>query len=336
MDQQQWLKQAEVAGIALTVLVISLVVRRWFLHRMEMVAGKNPRSMAAALAEDLPMPSLLWCLAAAIAVAVNYATLTPATVHTANRLIVSALILSFTLATGSALVRLIERFGEQHTLPFAVAGVSRTLARAFVYSIGLMLLLRFLGINTTPFFTALGFGSLALALSLQDTLGNFFAGLHILMERPIAVGDLIRLNDKEEGTVTDIGWRTTRIVTGLGSTLVMPNKSITTGHVLNYSSPDARVKVSIPIVLHLEADAERAGLIAVECALGVDGVTKDPPPSFVADPGMLPTHLQYKLTVQIPAQNRAGGIRTQIVNRMLERFRREEIPLPDPRLVVRE
>jgi small-conductance mechanosensitive channel len=272
----------------------------------------------------------LWCLAVTLSVLVNYASLTAGAVTLANKFIVSFLILSFTIATSSAVLRLIRRFGEQHSLPFAVAGVSRTLARAVVYGFGLMILLRFLGVTITPVLTALGFGGLALALSLQDTLGNLFAGVHLLMERSISVGDLIRVNDKEEGTVTDIGWRATRLQTGLGSTMVIPNKTITTSNVLNYSTPDVKVKVSVPVVLSLDADAERAGLIAVECAMAVEGVSADPPPSFTADPGMLPTHLQYKLTFQIPSQSRSGGIRTQVVNRMLERFRRESVPLPDP------
>ena len=191
--------------------------------------------------------------------------------------------------------------------------------------------LAFLGIAITPIWTALGVGGLAVALALQDTLANLFAGVHILIERPIAVGDFIRLSADEEGAVSDIGWRTTRLVTGSNSTVVIPNKTITAANLLNYSMPSPEVGVSVPVLLALDADIAHAERLAVAAALATDGVVASSSPLLLADPGITATHLQYKLAFRVPSQSRAGLVKTHVVNRMLEGFRKEGIPLPEVR-----
>ena len=73
---------------------------------------------------------------------------------------------------------------------------------------------------------ALALGVGGLALDVQDTLANFFAGMHILLEEPISVGHAIRLSETDEGVVTDIGWRTTRLRTGRNNIIVIPHTKI--------------------------------------------------------------------------------------------------------------
>ena len=73
-------------------------------------------------------------------------------------LVVSFLILSLTMVASSVVMRAVHVYGERHDVPFAVAGLSRTLIRALVYGVGLSILLAFLGIAITPIWTALGVG----------------------------------------------------------------------------------------------------------------------------------------------------------------------------------
>lgn len=321
----------KVGGIVLAALLASLVIRRWALTRLDRLATGRPQSFAAVLREDLGTPSILWCLAIALDTLLRTIQLSPRHEQLGHALVVSFLILSLTMVASSVLMRAIHLYGEQHSLPFAVAGLSRTLTRALVFGVGLLVLLRFLGISVTPVLTALGVGGLAVALALQDTLANLFAGVHILVERPIAVGDFIRLSAEEEGMVSDIGWRTTRLVTGSNNTVVIPNKTITSGNLLNYSMPSAEVGASVPVLLGMEADTEKAEKIALAAAAATDGVLPVPAPAFVADPGMMPTHLQYKLAFRVALHTQAGGIKTQVVNRMLVEFRKAGIPLSDTR-----
>jgi small-conductance mechanosensitive channel len=74
--------------------------------------------------------------------------------------------------------------------------------------------------------TALGVGGLALGLALQDTLGNLFAGLGLLLDRALIVGDHVKLDGGYAGKIIDIGWRSTKLETPTGDLLVVPNTKL--------------------------------------------------------------------------------------------------------------
>lgn len=315
------LKNLQAAAMALLVLVGSLVARRWILRKLR----PFPQ-----IADGIATPSLLWCFAIGIDALLNFIELPARATTIANYVVVSFLILSLTMVVSAVLIRVIHDYGERHNMPFAVAGLSRTLTRSVVFAIGLLVLLRFLGISITPLLATLGVGGLAVALALQDTLANFFAGVHILVERPIAVGDYVRLTEEEQGTVSDIGWRTTRLLTTANNIVVIPNKTITSGNLLNYSMPSKPVSVFIPIVLAHDADVDRASELAIRAALETEGVAADPPPVFLADPGMTPTHLQFRLAFQVAQFLGSGLVRTAVLQKMLKAFHAAQIPLPDP------
>lgn len=330
-NQEILFARMQVGGIVLGVLALALVVRAWLLNRLAAAGKAHPETLAAAAREDLSTPSLLWCLVIAADALLGTAEFSPRLERLGHNLVVSFLILSLTMVVSSVTMRGLQIYGERHTVPFAVAGLSRTLTRALVFGIGLSILLAFLGISITPIWTALGVGGLAVALALQDTLANLFAGVHILIERPIAVGDFVRLSAEEEGTVSDIGWRTTRLLTGANSTVVVPNKTVTSGNLLNYSMPSAEVGVSVPVLMGLDADVGKAEKIALAAAAETEGVLTDPAPILLADPGMTATHLQYKLAFRVPQQTQGGVLKTRVVNRILAEFRKEGIPLPEIR-----
>ena len=76
---------------------------------------------------------------------------------------------------------------------------------------GLLILLNYFGVAITPMLTAMGIGGIAIALGLQDTLSNIFAGIYIIWAGRMQIGDYIKLSTGEEGYVHDIAWRETRI-----------------------------------------------------------------------------------------------------------------------------
>ena len=96
------------------------------------------------------------------------------------------------------------------------------------------MMLNAVGVSITPIITALGVGGLAMALALQDTLSNLFAGIHILAEHTIRIGDFIRLETGQEGYVEDISWRTTRIRMLPNNMVIVPNSKLAQSVVVNY------------------------------------------------------------------------------------------------------
>ena len=238
------------------------------------------------------------------------------------------LIVSITLVAASVGVQMATVYGERNRMPFAVAGLTRTLIHIFVFSVGLLVLLSQLGVQVTPILTALGVGGLAVALALQDTLANLFAGIHILVEEPISVGHFIETAEGHKGTVKDIGWRTTRIQTFGNNILVIPNQKITSGILTNYTLSDTRVIAEIQINAAHEADPDRIAAIAMDAATGVEGVLDDPAPVVLFDPGVLPTHVQMKMLVHVRTIADRGPAQSRIRLRIAEGFRREGIPFP--------
>jgi small-conductance mechanosensitive channel len=77
-----------------------------------------------------------------------------------------------------------------------------------------------------------------------------------------------------------------------------------------------------------EADPEQVRRIALEEAARVEGVLEEPAPVVLCDPGVLPTHLQFKLLVSVGNRAEQGRIQSEIRLRVLERFRAEGVPLP--------
>src|SRR5512139_1710078 len=95
-------------------------------------------------------------------------------------------------------------------LPSSVS-LAKVVVNAIVFTIGLLMVFQTMGIQIAPIITALGVGGLAVALALQDTLANFFAGINILATKQIRPGDYIRIDAAQEGIVTDVSWRTTTL-----------------------------------------------------------------------------------------------------------------------------
>lgn len=109
----------------------------------------------------------------------------------------------------------------------------RVLGRALVWSVVALLCLQNLGIDITPLVAGLGVGGIAVALAVQNILGDLFAAFTILLDRPFAVGDFIVVGN-ESGTVEQIGIKTTRLRSLAGEQIVVGNNDLLGSRIHNY------------------------------------------------------------------------------------------------------
>ncbi|MDQ4076942.1 MAG: mechanosensitive ion channel family protein, partial [Chloroflexota bacterium] len=121
----------------------------------------------------------------------------------------------------------------RQNVPFLLLQLPRFL---LVLLIGYLILAQVWSVNVAGLVTALGVGSLVIALALQDTLSNLFSGLLLLLNRPFQVGDWIQ-SGEVEGQVREINWRTSLVRTRDNDLVVIPNGSIAKGLLKNYSRP---------------------------------------------------------------------------------------------------
>ena len=126
-----------------------------------------------------------------------------------------------------------NNLAQQQLVPL----ISKTL-KVLVVLIGILLLIQSLGFNVISLLAGLGLGGLALALAAQDTAANFFGSLMILVDQPFKIGDLIKIGDTE-GTVENIGFRSTRIRTYDRSLVTLPNSFVAKEKIDNLTLRDS-------------------------------------------------------------------------------------------------
>lgn len=123
-----------------------------------------------------------------------------------------------------------------------------------------------LGVNIGPVLASLGIAGLAVALALQDTLANYFAGLTITMDRTFKPGDFVRLEGGQEGFVEAIGWRSTRLRPLAESVVIVPNTKLTTGIVMNLHLPDPAARVYVDCGVSYESNLDAVEAVAIQTA----------------------------------------------------------------------
>jgi len=120
--------------------------------------------------------------------------------------------------------------------------------KALAVLLALTLILNHFGVNITAIVSTLGIGGLAFAMAAKDSLSNFFGGLNIMIDRIFKMGDWIQVGDVE-GTVVEIGLRSTTIRTFENALITMPNAIVSTASVLNWNrrSVGRRIKMHIGV-----------------------------------------------------------------------------------------
>lgn len=206
-------------------------------------------------------------------------------------------------------------------------------ARAVVYLIGILIVLQSLGISITPLLTALGVGGLAVALALQDTLSNLFAGIHILASRKIRPGDYIRLETGQEGAVIDISWRTTTIQAPANHLIIVPNTRVASSIVMDFDRPSRDVSVTVPLAVSYDNDFTKVERVTLEVARevlkeGSGGVQEFDP--IVRISGIADFAIQFNVIFRAGQYNDQFLLKHEFLRRIHSRYRQDGISLPVP------
>lgn len=118
---------------------------------------------------------------------------------------------------------------EKNTTYFALT----LIAKIILWSTGLLLILSNLGVNISALVASLGIGGIAIALAMQNILGDIFSSFSIYLDKPFEVGDYIVIGE-HQGTVKKIGLKTTRIEALQGEEIVISNNELTSTSIQNF------------------------------------------------------------------------------------------------------
>jgi len=213
------------------------------------------------------------------------------------------------------------------------SGVAHVVVRVVVIGLGILILLDNIGVSITPILASLGIGSLAVALALQPTLENFFSGIQIVIDKPIAIGQFIKLESGEEGYVEKIGWRSTWIRMLANNVVVIPNKALASAKLLNYYYPQKEMSVLVQVGVHYDSDLEYVEKVTIAVAeevlkTVVGGVTEFKP--FIRYHTFNDFSIDF--TVILRAKEFVDGylIKHEFVKRLHKRYKEEGIIIPFP------
>ncbi len=201
-----------------------------------------------------------------------------------------------------------------------------------IYAMGALIILQYCGISVAPILTALGVGGMAVALGLQDTLANIFAGLHLILSKQLRLNDYIRLSSGEEGRVSDITWRFTTLQSVSNNVVVVPNQNISKAIITNYSMPKQDITVKIEIGVSYDSDLDKVEAVCVK--VGKDILAKFDPTvetepvvrfSLFAD-----SSINFSVLLHISDFPNQYIIKHEYIKAITKEFRKEHIEIPFP------
>jgi small-conductance mechanosensitive channel len=330
-----------VAGVLAAFIVHE--VFRWLQKRADLTESKLDDIILYSLDKPLCISVILGSVWLAITLFVDpvavlgeYAWILSGQYFTAVAILIAAWVISSFVYS---FINLYGRWMASKTetdLDDRIIRVLEVSARYVVWFVAILMVLRTLDVDITPLIAGAGIAGLAVALAAQDIVSNFFGGAVILMDRPFAVNDRIKIDDYL-GDVISIGPRSTRIRTMDYQMVTIPNSKVSSSVIVNYAMPDVKLKIKVPISVAYGSDIKRVKEIlleiAGEAAERSEYVLSDPAPSVYflefAD-----SSLNFMLVIWARAFNLAWDVQDYVNTRVCERFTEEGIEIPFPQMDI--
>ena len=324
-----------ISVLLILAVALGLVLTR-ILHHYARKREGTWEELVFLFVESLPVPLLLL---AVLYAALEQFKLPSAWERLGSKLILILVLLLLFYFPTRIFILYLRRLDEKEPALERVTAPATLIVRVLFAVVAVVIILENLGIHLTVVWTTLGVGSVAVALALQDTLGNVFAGLYLLADRPISPDDYVKLDSGQEGYVVRIGWRSTQLRTGANNMVVVPNSTLAKAIITNYSMPEMRVSLSIPVSVSCASDPARVEKLLLETAQeavqdDLDGLLAHPEPVVRFIPGFGPSSLDFTLYVQVSRFADQFPVQSELRKRILARFQKEGIEMPFPTQTV--
>ncbi|MER6212040.1 MULTISPECIES: mechanosensitive ion channel family protein [unclassified Streptomyces] len=337
MNRTPTLDDFMLAGIALASGLLAAFLLRILLRWLGKHAGRTRWSgddvMVDALRSVLPWSAVIGSAGVAGAVL----PLTHTVQHQVNQTLKVLIILAVTVAAARVIAGLVRAVTNSRSGVAGSATIFVNITRILVLAIGFLVMLQTLGISIAPLLTALGVGGLAVALALQDTLANLFAGIHILASKTVQPGDYIRLSSGEEGYVEDINWRQTTVRALSNNLVVIPNGQLAKTNMTNFMRPEQQLTILVQVGVGYDSDLEH-----------VEEVTMEVIAEVMTDiTGAIPEHepairfhtfgdsrIGFTVILGVGEFSDQFRIKHEFVKRLHKRYRDEGIRIPAPTRTV--
>ncbi len=322
--------------VVLVCAIAGQLVRTFGLDRIANVLEKRTKTtLDEDIVRSLRRPVVLWFTMGGFYVAIVLVELDPDVQQVLTDLLSAIFIISISIWFAELVVRLmVAAVPNRPGRASPITGVVQNVVRIFVMLVGLVLVLGNFGISVAPMLTGLGIGGLAVALGLQETLANVFAGMQLTIARNVRVGDILRLEGGEELVLEDIGWRAVRMrKLFTDATVILPNSRLAHDMITNHDQPTSEVGVLVEVGVHYKSDLRLVERVVLEVATQVTAEVE----------GAVQTHVPFMYftkfgssAVELVIHLRAVGfresmrVRSEFIVRLSQRFAAEGIVIPFP------
>lgn len=257
---QLWPLVWAAAGAAAGAVVYAIIVQP-----LRRVSARNGWHALGEVTSIIGGVVVFWGALAGLYLGIDHTRLSPRSESFLDRALTAAFILSMAWIAARLGSAWLTSFSRRTDHKLFSLSLYSTILQIAILLLGLLTVFSSLGIAVAPILTTLGLGGLAVALALNDTLSNLFAGLQIVAARQIRVGDYVKF-DFAEGEVVDIDWHNTTIRDAQNNQIVVPNAKVNTNPFTNYSIGDSQQVVAVPATVAWKGPSEELLEIAREAA----------------------------------------------------------------------
>jgi small-conductance mechanosensitive channel len=216
-------------------------------------------------------------------------------------------------------------FLEDRTLPLFENTFKLVLVGAAVYFLFLSW-----NIDIGAWLLSAGVVGIAVGFAAKDTLANLFSGIFILADAPYKVGDFVVLDSGERGQVTQVGLRSTRMLTRDDVEVTVPNAVIANAKIINESGgPWEKARVRLKVGVSYDSDVDRVREALMEAVRDLPGVADNPEPR-VRFRAFGDSSLDFELLAWVEQPLLRGRVLDELHMRVLKRFRDDGIEIPFP------
>lgn len=318
--------------------VVLLIVKKILFSLLTKWAASTSWDIDNIIIDALKKPIFFVVLAIAILIASQYTSLSEKWHLLITKTVNVIIIFAITLGVANIVGALLQKYVKSANIPLAPTGLTYIIIKGLFVLIGVLIILNYVGISIAPILTTLGVGGLAVALALQDTLSNLFAGMQILIERSVRVGDFVKIEEGIEGYVEDITWRTTRIRMLPNNIVIVPNSKMAQSMITNFYLPVPHMALRIPVSVSYGSDPQHVENVILDevkkSTSTIQELIVDPEPVVRFMPGFGDSSLDFTLIVYVKEYADQFPVQSALRKRIFNRFKEEGIEIPFPQRVI--
>jgi MscS family membrane protein len=335
----QWLAQMEIAPLvgAIIIAAVTIIAAKMVQllgHRIALTASRWSRlGTRVQFFKIIHRP--LWITVLLLGILIEVKWINPA--DRIDFLVTGAVKTVLAIMWATVFVRILgvasSRLSAHYPASSDTFLLSQNIGIAFIAILGGLAIMSVWGINLTPLLASAGIAGIVIGLAAKDTLGNFFGGISLFLDKPFKRGDWIVLSSGERGRVVDIGLRSTRIVTRDDVLITVPNSVIISTKIINQSAPAGAMRIRAKIAVSQGSDLEKVQEALLKIAKENRLVLSDPAPR-VRFRGFGDTSYDFELLCWIAKPKNKGRVLHQLNTAAVKEFAKSGISLVTPQREV--